>query len=125
MDLLVDDLKFEELVKACSVMELSENKPVKATVLLKNTEYVVTGMAGTGTGIGWAEVYANRVVDLIKYRGKLTPLSYLEYRTEVNAGRRERGYEGLLVQYGTRKLVMCEQVVFKKSKERSVQTSLF
>lgn len=105
-------------------MELSEGKPVKATVLLKNTEYVVTG-ARSSLDLGWHEIYANRVVDLIKYRGKLTPLTELEYRTEVNAGRRERGYEGLLVQYGRRKLVMCERVVFKKSKERSVQTSLF
>lgn len=121
----VDDAKLKELYDKCALQELADHKPIKNSVFVLGSEYVVTGMMGGGTGKGWREVYASRIVDLPFYKGSIMPLVYNSHWHEINLNIRERGYEGLSVAYGKRQVVLCEKVIFVKAKVQAVQASLF
>lgn len=121
--LIVPKEKFDEMCNGCSVQTLSEKNRAKATILYKNIEYVVTGQMST-PGKGWNIVWANKVVDLEMYKGSIEPLERGKHMEQVSIGNRQRGYEGQIVFFEKRKLVMCEEYQFEKD-ERVSQLSLF
>lgn len=92
----VSHSKFEEMGKRIYCLELSEEKPVKS-VMYQGDKYVVTGAAGTGTGEGWSQLWAHKVVPLSHYDGKKKPLTYHESINAVYEGVRTRGYGGMLI----------------------------
>jgi hypothetical protein len=105
--------KFEEMGKIISCDWIIEKGAARGTVHFEGTEFVITSAVGNGNGTGgWKEVTGYRVVDKQKYKGTLEPLPYNAHYWEVDIGRRERGYTGMLIKYGNRQLVMIQPRVF-------------
>lgn len=122
--LVVPKYKFQEMLMALSCQSLAEHQKALGTVLYLNKEYVITGAMGNGKATGYEEIYGNRVEDLIVYKGDLKPLKHSEHQQEIDLKRRERGYQGQLIKFGSRQLVMCEAYIFKEGSETG-QTKLF
>jgi hypothetical protein len=118
---------FEEMSKHIETANMSERKRVCSTVWYGHTEYVITSAMGGGADwpTDWRYLYASRCVDLNRYTGTLKPLSPDELYEAYKKGERERGYEGQMLPYRGRTLVLCEEVTFEVSKENYVQLSLF
>lgn len=121
----VPRLKFEEMGKKISCMTISEKGRSEGSVRFENKLYVITGAIGTGTGVGWKCVWGNRIVPLESYSGSLKALSYTEHNDEVHAKRRERGYDGMLITDGGKKVVMTGPSVEFYPVETEIQLSIF
>ena len=118
----ISNTKFNELHGLVSCQYRGEKGTVVGTTFYNNLEYAITGyMSKAGH---CSEYYGNQVIDLNKYTGKLKPLDIHEHRMEVDFEKRERGYTGLIVNLGVRKLVMLKPVCFINSGS-GLQSSLF
>lgn len=121
---LVPQYKFDEMVKKISVQSIAEKDRAKDTVFFNNTEFVISGAIGSGRGTGWAEIEGHAVVDLENYKGDLPALSRSEHFRQCSEGKRKIGYQGQIIPFGQRKLVMCEMYKFRALKVE-VQQELF
>lgn len=92
----VSSSKFAEMSKRIWCLELSEEKPVKS-VMYQGNKYVITGAVGTGTGEGWSQLQAYKVVPLALYQGGVEPMTYRQAINAVYDGKRQRGYNGMLI----------------------------
>jgi hypothetical protein len=109
----VPQSKFDEMGKIVSCQSIIETGKALGTVFFENTEFVITSAVGNGKGVGgWASVTGYRVIDKLNYKGILEPLLYDQHWIEVNAGKRERAYTGMLIKYNKRELVMIQPRTF-------------
>lgn len=97
--------KYTEIGNKTSCYNIVEKGTCK-TFWWLNRQYVATGATGNGTGHGWKSVTAQPVIPVATYTGILNPLPYHRHNAEVDAGLRERGYEGMLVTDGAAQLVI-------------------
>jgi hypothetical protein len=112
----INKSKFDNMCSLMSTNSIIENGKAVATIHHLGQEYVITGAMGNGTGTGWKLLYARRVIDLAKYEGD-TPKSYHEHHFK-------NGYEGLLIKFLKRDIVLLNEVIFK-SVQMELQTTLF
>ncbi|ARK08994.1 hypothetical protein A6C57_00960 [Fibrella sp. ES10-3-2-2] len=109
----VPEAKYREIDKKNSCSSIGEKGSCQ-TFFWQNAEYVSTGAMGSGGG-DWACIWGYRLEELATYKGDLKPLKYNDHNQDVNAGGRERSYEGMLVTSGKRQLVIVgKQITFKK-----------
>jgi hypothetical protein len=120
--IFVPEAKFRELDKRNSAGTIAESGKAQ-TVTWLNDEYVPAGAMGTGGGGDWACIYGHKAVELSVYKGDLEPLPYSAHFGEVDKGKRERCYNGMLVKQGSRRLVMTgPEITFKKLIPKPVES---
>lgn len=125
MELFVPQPKFFEMTQINSTCSISEaGSKVAGSTFYNRVEYVITGSMSSGMR-GFICVWGIICIDIERYTGALKPLPYSKHQAEVNAGKRERGYNGMIVKKGSRTLVLTgERVTFYPSEEGK-QTQLF
>ena len=104
--LLVSSATFDRMAKAVSCGHICERRSIAGTIHHLSKEYVITGAVGNGRGTGWQEFDGYEVVDLVNYTGVEKPTTYGDHPSG-------RGYTGMLITFGKRKLVCLSGVTFK------------
>lgn len=123
MEISVPKAKFEEMrLNICGQQII--NGYVQNTVLLAGLEYIVTTGSGNNDG-STVHVIAYRVAHLSKYKGSLKPLEYRMHFLAIDTGRRARGYNGMLIKHGQRKLVVVGGEVRFYPSDEGTQLGLF
>lgn len=97
---------FESLSNSCDLLSIVEKGIIKHIVSINGESYCIYGSSGTGTGIGWESHLAYKAVFLKDYTGDKQPLSYQAHFNEVNEGKRQRSYDGLLLQFKKESMVL-------------------
>jgi hypothetical protein len=95
-NLFVPRPKFEEMSEKISCLTITENGNCRTTTF-GNKKFVITGAAGTGTGIGWAYLEGFEVTPEEVYTGSLVPMDYSKHWFDVEQGNRERSYAGMRI----------------------------
>lgn len=120
----VSALKFKEMDELISCTTIAERSYAKGWVEINNTPYVIIGSMGSGTGPN-DNYWGHKIVYLKFYTGNKKPLRYNEHRIEVDQNKRERGYDGMIVDCNGIECVMVgEQVTFTCEAEQK-QLNLF
>lgn len=111
VEMYVPESKFLEMKAGVSCGSIANEKGSCKTVMWLNKEYVITGGVSRAHELG--SMWGHLVENYKTYSGKLKPLTYHEHNREVDAGRRERDYNGMLLRNGSRQLVAVgPQVTF-------------
>ncbi|WP_197429402.1 hypothetical protein [Flavobacterium rakeshii] len=118
----------DKLCNANACEQITQDK-VRTIIRHNSKDYVITGSMSSGKK-GNIAAYAHECIIRTKYTGELKPLCSVDHYLEVQAGFRERGYDGRLVYHkGKQYVLFGEQTTFKPIKEHSnkiqKQPSLF
>ncbi len=124
MEKYVPRPKFEEMTDKISCSEISNKGCSAGSVYFNNEQYVITGAVSTGAG-GTSAIWGNKIVPLEIYLGELKPLLYSEHNNEVDEGKRERGYDGMLIVNEGRKVVMTGPRITFRPIETEIQLTLY
>lgn len=113
MTINVPQTKFDEMGDLISCGSISEKGCSKGSVVFNDELFVITGAGGDGNG-GWSFFWAMRAIPLKDYTGKLKPLPYNDHHYERLEGKRETGYNGILISSDRQKVVLTgETITFK------------
>lgn len=97
---------FSSLEHKIDLESIAYKEKVTQLIAIKENPFCLSGAVGTGTGKGWQSMTAYKVIPLENYKCKKTPLRYSEHFREVDNGTRERSYDGLLLNYQNKKVVL-------------------
>ncbi|OZI08220.1 hypothetical protein BWI93_10155 [Siphonobacter sp. BAB-5385] len=125
MEILVPKSKLEEMMSMVSCGMISERNRIQGTVLFQKQEYALTGSCSSAKD-GIISVDGYKAMLLNQYRGSIKPLGYSEHSKEINEGKRERSYHGLLTRDGDRLIVLeGPRITFKSLPTGDDQLTLF
>jgi hypothetical protein len=117
--ILVSSKKYDELKQANSAKVIVEQHRVKETVEVDGISYCITSVQ-QGLIIGY------RITTLTSYTGTTAPLTWKAHAAEINAGRRPRSYDGLMLKYrGSFAVLTGEYVRFEMHSRKLEQLSMF
>lgn len=120
MEISIPQVKFDEMSNNICGQQIAKGY-ISNTIMFAGSEYIII----SGHGGNKAHLSAYQVVHLSKYKGSLTPLEYRMHFLAVDTGRRARGYNGMLIKHGQRKLVLVgDEIHFFPSAE-GMQLGLF
>lgn len=114
--------KFKEIE---AQLQTTITDKISSSFFFQNQEFVCNSAMGDGTGLGWRCLFAHRIADLRLYTGALKPMQYTDHYYAIKSGARERGLQGLLVQYKARKVVLLEECRFESEPKNESQKTLF
>lgn len=97
---------------------------VASVETFRGQKCIITGSVSSGAE-GILEVSGYIVVDIDQYKGKLKPLKYADHFRQVRAGKRERSYIGMKLQYGAGTIVVTGPKLKFLPTEKGKQNELF
>lgn len=112
--------KIIEIAQNICSQEISEGKPV-LTTLVNRIQYVTVSYSSTEGIYNWVDAF--ELVPVDSYGGNA--VTYSDHRYLVATAQRERGYEGVIVNYKGYKHVLTRPVTFKPDGTELIQLSLF
>jgi len=117
--ILVSSKKYDELKQANSAKVIVDQNRVKDTVEVDGISYCITSVQ-QGFIIGY------RITTLTSYTGTIAPLTWKAHTAEINAGRRSRSYDGLMLKFrGSFAVLTGEYVRFEMHSRKLEQLSMF
>jgi len=114
---------FSSLVGKCDLESLITKGTVNHLVSIEGKTCCLSGSVGTGNG-GYESMFAYEAIPFDNYNKNKRPLLYGDHFREVNEGKRERSYDGLLIKCKGDKYVLVgpEKILLPQTEEVHAET---
>lgn len=117
MDVVVPYSKLHEFCEVDNLSAISGGKNV--TAVRFNGELYIPNGCGSSGAKGYLWCWAHRFIALDDYVGEIQAMEYDDHQAAISEGKRERGYENIIVRYNGSKVVMVgERISFIPSHSR-------
>lgn len=114
---------FAEMEQLLSTATIATEQRIKGVFPFQRQWHTVTG--GAAQHGGWLCFSGYRVVYQELYDGELPPLQYSQHWRDVEQGNRARCYNGMLVNYGQKRVVLVgPELIFKPLAVPNLQLTL-
>lgn len=115
---------FAKALELVSCMEISTSGKLRGKLKHDGKYYGMTGASYGGKG-GKVQAHGREIINFDLYFGDLEPMEYGAHQDAVRAGKRERGYAGIMVKQGGKVWVFVGESVTFEAIPNPEQGTLF